>query len=78
MITSYAASFLLLLIAMMGYLCVSIIRYALKMKGDVSAQLSHGRTTFRIDAKEKRKARGIAPELPQLGLDKTLNRRNEL
>jgi len=32
----------------------SLVFYALKTKGDVSASLTHGRTILRIDARDKR------------------------
>ena len=31
-----------------------LILYALRTKGDVFAELSHGKTTFKIDARDKR------------------------
>jgi hypothetical protein len=53
--TSYAASLSLqLLFAIMAIICASLICYALRTKGDVSAELSHGKTIFRINAKDKR------------------------
>jgi hypothetical protein len=33
---------------------VVLIFYALRTKGDVSAELSHGRTIFKIDARDRR------------------------
>ena len=31
-----------------------LVFYALRIKGDVSAELSHGKTTLKIDAKDRR------------------------
>jgi len=35
----------------------ALIFYALRTKGDVFAELSHGKTTLRIDARDKRSRR---------------------
>jgi hypothetical protein len=32
-----------------------LVWYALRHKGDVSAELTHGKTTLRIDARDKRR-----------------------
>jgi hypothetical protein len=34
--------------------CAILIFYALRVKGDVFAELSHGKTTLRIDARDRR------------------------
>ena len=36
-----------------------LIFCALRMKGDVFAELSHGKTTFRIDARDRRNRRKL-------------------
>lgn len=38
-------------------LVVGLICYALKIKGDVFAELTHGKTTIRIDARDRRHTR---------------------
>jgi hypothetical protein len=35
-------------------LCAGLIFYALRNKGDVFAELTHGKTTLRIDARDRR------------------------
>jgi hypothetical protein len=42
------------LVALMFVIAAAIlIFYALRTKGHVSAELSHGKTTFKIDARDK-------------------------
>jgi hypothetical protein len=36
-----------------------LIFYALRNKGDVFAELSHGKTTFRIDARDRRNTKRL-------------------
>jgi len=36
-----------------------LIFYALRNKGDVFAELSHGKTTFRIDARDRRNSKKL-------------------
>ncbi len=37
--------------------CGILVWYALRSKGDVFAEVSHGKTTFRINAKDKRSSK---------------------
>lgn len=36
-----------------------LVFYALRIKGDVFAELSHGKTTFKFDAKDRRLRRRL-------------------
>jgi hypothetical protein len=61
MIASFASSlpafaFLVLAIVLVAAI---LIFCALRLKGDVFAELSHGKTTFRIDARDRRNRRKL-------------------
>ena len=49
-------AFVALVIAAIGG---GLIFYALRNKGDVFAELSHGKTTFRIDARDRRNSKKL-------------------
>jgi hypothetical protein len=36
-----------------------LVFYALRIKGDVFAELSHGKTTFRFDARDRRNTKRL-------------------
>jgi hypothetical protein len=47
---------------------LALMWYALREKGDVSAQISHGRTIFKLEAKEKYSDRGKRADSRRHGL----------
>ena len=57
MISSFASSLPILGWAFMVFVivCGILVWYALRNKGDVFAELTHGKTTFKIDAKDKQR-----------------------
>jgi putative exporter of polyketide antibiotics len=52
MVASFASSLPLFLLVGLAMIVIAIC-YALRNKGDVYAELTHGKTTFKIDAKNK-------------------------
>lgn len=42
------------LVALVIIICGILVFYALRIKGDVFAEFSHGKTILRIDAKDRR------------------------
>jgi hypothetical protein len=51
-----------------------LVFYALRIKGDVHAEFSHGKTTLRIDARDRRNTRSprIAKPAPNAKASRTL------
>jgi hypothetical protein len=41
-------------LALLAVVAGGLVLYALRIKGDVSAEISHGTTTFRLEAKDRR------------------------
>jgi hypothetical protein len=61
MIASLISGLPVLALFALAFVVVSgiLIFYALRIKGDVSAELSHGKTTLRINARDRRGSRRI-------------------
>ena len=61
MIASLASSLPALALVVLTFVVVGgiLIFYALRTKGDVFAELSHGKTTLRINARDRRNRRKL-------------------
>jgi lipid-A-disaccharide synthase-like uncharacterized protein len=52
-ILSYVPVAFWIMVAVGMFVCGGLVFYALRTKGDVSARLSHGLTSFELQAKER-------------------------
>ena len=61
MVTYIESSLPFLIIVVLTIIVVfgGLLFYALRIKGDVFAELSHGKTAFRFDARDKRNSRRL-------------------
>ena len=56
---------LVIFLSLIVVVCALLIWYALRNKGDVRAEMGHGTTFFKLEAKEGRGLRKITPALPK-------------